>query len=339
MEQNVETNEVLDTTKEAKKQFSRLGIAYIGGTAILYAVYLLILQIVKHCKPEWLLDINISLVISAISMYLIGMPAIALLAKRVPAVSIPKKRMSVGKFLLALIMCYAVMYCSNIIGTIITTVIGFVKGSAIDNGLTSIVTNANIVVIILYMVIAAPIMEELIFRKLLVDRTVRYGQGVAIVVSGVMFGLFHGNLSQFVYATMLGMFLAFLYVKTGNIKITIGIHMIINFIGSVGSVLLLKAIKYDELLKLTSSGNTKEIMQFYMDNLPGWIAYLIYVFGIIAIVLTGIVLLIVFHKRFKVEAGEVVIPKGKRFRTIFVNVGMLAFCLFWIVKIIAQLVM
>lgn len=180
-------------------------------------------------------------------------------------------------------------------------------------------------------------MEELIFRKLIVDRVARFGQGVAIVVSGVMFGLFHGNLSQFMYATVLGMFLAFLYVKTGNIKITIGIHMVINFMGGVVSTLLLKAIKYEELLELSSSGDVNALMQFYMDNLPGWIAYMLYIVFIFAVVIAGIILLIVFRKRFKVETGEVAIPKGKRFMTVFVNLGMLAFCLFWIATIIVQL--
>ena len=58
-------------------------------------------------------------------------------------------------------------------------------------------TESNMMVTFLYMVICAPILEEYIFRKLIVDRTVKYGQGVAIVLSGLMFGLFHGNLNQF----------------------------------------------------------------------------------------------------------------------------------------------
>lgn len=336
----METNNVINTydeTKEAGKQFSRLGLAFVVGSVVISIANNLLTLALKYWKPEWAENTNINLLLSAIFMYLLGMPIVALIVKKMPTVDIPKKHISVGKFLLALIMCYPVMYCSNLIGTIITTIIGVLKGGAVNNQVLNVVTDANMLVIILYMVICAPIMEELIFRKLIVDRTVRYGQGVAIVVSGVMFGLFHGNLNQFVYATALGMFLAFLYVKTGNIKITIGIHMIINFFGGVVSTLLLKAIKYEELLELASGNNPEELMQFYMDNLMGWIAYMLYAFFIIAVVITGIVLLIVFRKRFKVEAGEVTIPKGKRFTTIFLNAGMILFALFWIVMIIIQL--
>ena len=42
------------------------------------------------------------------------------------------------------------------------------------------------------------------FRKLLIDRIVPFGQRVAVVVSGLAFGLFHGNFYQFFYAFSLG---------------------------------------------------------------------------------------------------------------------------------------
>jgi len=175
-----------------------------------------------------------------------------------------------------------------------------------------------------------------------VDRTLRYGQGVAIVLSGLMFGLFHGNLNQFIYATALGMFLAFLYVKTGKLKITIAIHMIVNFMGSVVAVLLLKAIKFEELMALEENMSsveayTQHVMQLVMDNLAGYIAYLGYACLIFGSMIAGIVLFIVFRKRFKLEKGEVSIPKGQRFRTVILNPGMLAYCVFWLVMIVLQL--
>ena len=72
------------------------------------------------------------------------------------------------------------------------------------------------------------------------------------MVSGLMFGLFHGNLNQFVYAFVLGLFLAFLYVKTGNLKITIALHMMINFVGGIVSSWLMRMIdltEYEELMQ------------------------------------------------------------------------------------------
>lgn len=247
-----------------------------------------------------------------------------------------EKSMKPGQFILALIMCFALMYCGNLVGTLITTIVGALKGSAVDNALMTYATESNMIVTFIYMVICAPILEEYIFRKLIVDRTVKYGQGVAIALSGLMFGLFHGNLNQFAYAMLLGMFLAFLYVKTGNLKITIGLHMCINFMGAVVSVLLLKAIHLDEYQEIVmNGGDAQAVMDFMMAYLPGWIGYMVYVLFILAVVITGIVLFIVFRKRFALDPGQ--IPKGQRFKTVICNPGMLCYCIFWIVMILLQM--
>ena len=197
-------------------------------------------------------------------------------------------------------------------------------------------TGSNMIVTFLYMVICAPILEEYIFRKLIVDRTVKYGQGVAVVLSGLMFGLFHGNLNQFAYAFLLGMFLAFLYVKTGELKVTIGLHMCINFMGAVVSVLLLKAIHLEEYQEVIMNGaDSQAVMDYMMKYLPGWIGYMIYVLFILAVLVTGIVLFIVYRKKLKLELGQ--IAKGRRFKTVIGNPGMICYCVFWIAMIIIQM--
>ena len=218
--------------KSMKKSFSNLGFRFLIGTLVIYAVQMGVMTIVGAVKPEWLQDTTISLILAVLPLYLVGMPVLIAVVKRMPGEAPAKKSITPGQFVLALIMCFALMYCGNLVGTLITTVVGALKGSAVDNALMTYATGSNMIVTFLYMVICAPILEEYIFRKLIVDRTVKYGQGVAVVLSGLMFGLFHGNLNQFAYAFLLGMFLAFLYVKTGELKVTIGLHMCINFIES-----------------------------------------------------------------------------------------------------------
>ena len=322
--------------KSMKKSFSGLGWRFLIGTLIIYAVQMGVGAVVGLVKPEWLQNTTINLILAVMPLYLIGMPILIALIKRMPGEAPAKKSIKPGQFVVALIMCYALMYCGNLVGTLITTVVGLLKGSAVDNALMTYATESNMVVTFIYMVLCAPVLEEYIFRKLIVDRTVKYGQGVAIVLSGLMFGLFHGNLNQFAYAMLLGMFLAFMYVKTGNLKITIGLHMCINFMGAVVSVLLLKAIHLEEYQEIVmNGGDTQAIMEFMMQYLPGWIGYMIYVLFILAAVITGIVLFIVFRKRFAVEPGQ--IAKGRRFKTVICNPGMLCYCIFWIAMIIIQM--
>ena len=182
--------------KSMKKSFSSLGWRFLIGTLIIYAVQIAVVAVVGQVKPEWLENTTINLILAVLPLYLIGMPVLIALVKQIPGEAPAKKSMKPGQFIVALIMCYALMYCGNLVGTLITTVVGALKGSEVDNALMAYATESNMMVTFLYMVICAPILEEYIFRKLIVDRTVKYGQGVAIVLSGLMFGLFHGNLTS-----------------------------------------------------------------------------------------------------------------------------------------------
>lgn len=70
-----------------------------------------------------------------------------------------------------------------------------------------------------------------------------------------------------------------------------------------------------------NGGDAQAVMDFMMAYLPGWIGYMVYVLFILAVVITGIVLFIVFRKRFALDPGQ--IPKGQRFKTVICNPGML----------------
>jgi len=331
-----------ESLKAIRKHFSKLGGMFILGTIIIYAVQLIPVALVQVFKPEWLMDANISLMISMLPMYLIGMPILIVLVKTVPAEKVEKRNMKAGHFVLAALMCFGLAYASNFIGTILTTVIGMLKGGMVQNAIMNIATSINVLFAVLFMVICAPLIEEYVFRKLIVDRTIKYGQGVAVLLSGLMFGLFHGNLNKFVYAFALGVFLAYLYVKTGNLKITIALHMIINFFGGVVSTQLIELINLDEYYSLVAEGMDMDAMMNYlMEHMAGWAVYFIYVLFILGVMIAGIVLLIVnlVKKRFTLNRGMVMIPRGKRFRTVILNAGMIVYCLFWIVMIIVQLVM
>jgi len=77
--------------------------------------------------------------------------------------------------------------------------------------------------------ILAPLGEELIFRGL-VYGSLKKAMPVpaAIVLSGFLFGLFHGNLVQGVYATLLGCVFAWSYELYGTLLIPILMHGVAN---------------------------------------------------------------------------------------------------------------
>lgn len=75
----------------------------------------------------------------------------------------------------------------------------------------------------------APIAEELVFRGLVFRRMKDWLKpSAAIILSALFFGLYHGNIVQFLYASILGMLLALMYHRTGTLWTAIVAHMAAN---------------------------------------------------------------------------------------------------------------
>lgn len=323
-----------------KKHFSKLGWAYLAATLLINLVQIVAVAVLKKTNPRLLTSVEANLLISVVSMYVVGFPLMYLVLSRlVPDQKVEKHKMSPMQYILALIICFGMTYASNIIGLILTSVISAVSGHNIQNQAVTVTMDLNPWMLILYAVIFAPIMEELVFRKLIVDRAVRYGQGVAVVVSGLMFGLFHGNLNQFVYATVIGMFLAFLYVKTGNVKIVISIHMLINFVGGFLIQKLFDMVNVEEYEQSLVMGDYAAMMDNVVGNLRAWILLGVFCLFVLAVLISGVVLFIVavVQKKFRFEDGEVSIPKQLGLNIIMANPGMLTFLLVWMGMILVQL--
>lgn len=323
-----------NTLKQARHHFSKLGLMFFFGTLIINIVQIIASTIVGAVKPDLLSNTASSLLVTMIPMYVIGIPLTALLIRTVPATQIEKKKMSVGQWIIAFLICYGGLYLSNYLGIILTQIIGSIKGSAVSNTFVEVATSSNALVNFFIMVICAPIAEELIYRKLLIDRAVKYGEATAVLLSGLMFGLFHGNLNQFIYAFVLGICFGFVYVKTGNIRYTILLHMLVNFPGTTLGVLIFSWLGDDFMNALN---NSQDIMALAASNMPKMIIYLLYAFIMFAIALAGIILFVVNVRKIHFQSGEVTIPKGKRFSTTILNIGMGLYFLFWIVIIILQL--
>lgn len=326
--------------KQEKQFFSKLGLSFFVGTLLIYAVQWGASFIINTMYPRWHENMNTTLIVSMLPMYLIGLPLLIIIITRIQAEgTIEKHKMSFGKIILAFFMCYAIVYISNLIGIFFTTIIGVIKGSPVQNVLTDIVMGVDSWVLLLFTVICAPIYEEWIFRKLLIDRTIKYGEGISVVLSGLMFGLFHGNLSQFVYAFSLGLFFAFIYVKTGKVRYSIVLHMAINFMGSILPMFFLKKLNVDQLMEIMEQVQTgsAEGIEALQAIAPALMLLFIYVLALLAIVATGAILLLVYRRKFRLVQGEVIIPKGQRFITVVGNLGMILFSGFWIIQMIRQL--
>lgn len=142
----------------------------------------------------------------------------------------------------------------------------------------------------------APVFEELLFRGVVCRNNQPLGQLFAIVTSGLVFGLWHANYIQAVYAMVMGMLCCFLYLKTKSLIPSMIVHFLINTI-SVVNMLVMGYIDMDALM----SGNIYEVIP-YIGHI---LALLCSVFVIFGIIISSIVLLILeivmFRESFKFE--------------------------------------
>ncbi len=286
-------------TSEANKGVFSLGWKYALLFAVTTVVELALSAAVKAIWPNMsdTFATNASLIIIIISVNLIGFPLIALLTKDTPKTVENKNKIPFGQFLIGVCICFTFMYGGAIIGNIMQTI---TIGSA-ESPLAGIMSTSNIVLQVLEVGILAPIFEELLFRKILCGALSRYGKWFAVLTSGLAFGLYHGNFSQFFYAFLLGCFFGFVYLKTGNILYTIGYHMIVNLSSTLISMPLLQL-------------STKSAVASALYSLWAVLQILLAV--------AGLVLLIVFAKFIRLDDESSEIKKGGIFKAMFGNAGL-----------------
>ena len=312
--------------KEIRRHFSKIGFAYLAGSIVIYAVQFLAAMVGKKFVPGVMADANGSFILLMLTMYGISMPFMGWLVSRIPAQKIEERKMTAGQWIIAFLMCYGLMYAGNLIGTALTFGIGMVKGTGVDNPLVSTVMQLNPWVTFIIAVLIAPTAEELLFRKLLTERIVKYGELAAVLASGLFFGLFHGNLNQFSYAFLLGLFLGFIYVKTGKLRYTIGLHMAINFIGSSLGTWMLRVTGYMDTMDL---GN----------GIVGMFIFGSYASLILMMAGAGLILTWLNRKKFVCCAPEEKVASlGKKKAAVMIgNPGILLYGAFWIGIMIWQL--
>ncbi|MCH1960483.1 CPBP family intramembrane glutamic endopeptidase [Romboutsia hominis] len=86
----------------------------------------------------------------------------------------------------------------------------------------------NIIIVIVSVAIIGPILEEIIFRKVLfISISKKYNYKIGILISSILFGIGH-SIDKSILASLFGGVLCILYIKYENILIPIFLHIINN---------------------------------------------------------------------------------------------------------------
>lgn len=82
---------------------------------------------------------------------------------------------------------------------------------------------------ILAIVLLVPMAEELMFRGLIFERTRGFmSEKMAVILTSLLFGFYHGNWIQMVYAFFFSLLMFFVYKKCGNFKAPLLFHIVSN---------------------------------------------------------------------------------------------------------------
>lgn len=113
----------------------------------------------------------------------------------------------------------------------------------------------------LYVVLLSPILNELIFRAIILRGFLKnYKPGIAILGTAVLFSAFHLSLLQAVISFILSLFIGFVYWQTRSLLLCIILHILNN---AVAYVIIIFAGQIESLYSLIP--NTKLYLLFYLS--------------------------------------------------------------------------
>ena len=320
----VETLPSAPSERSVKKTFSTLGFGlavYAAVSLVVALIIQLVAMAINNDVAENAVFLNI---VSPVALYLFALPCLlgVLALFGVKGEAISKRKVGPGALILIFVISFGFMYIGSFTGQGVMWCLSEVVGYNYSNALVSMIDYKYMWVTFICMCIVAPIGEELVFRKLIIDRTHKYGGFVSIFFSGLIFGLMHANFYQFFYAFALGLILGYLYYTSGNVWYCIGIHAGVNFVGSIlTSYLDLGATNMNEALETVDFNNLDAMLSFYGEYWFVMVALLVFFAFVVISMLSAIVLPIVLRKRIALERGEPALPRKRAFSLAFLNVG------------------
>lgn len=310
----------------ARKNFSRVGFAILTMLGVTLVLQSGITTLLYSFFPQIADEAWVVLLSSFAPQYAVAFPLCILVFQTAPETPLQPAPIPFKNLMAYLLVSLFMMYAGNLLGSAVTALLQLIPGVVATNPVMTMVELDSPVLLAIITVVLAPVVEEFIFRKLIIDRLHVYGGPLAVVFSAAMFGLFHGNLSQLFYAFALGLVFGYLYLRTGRLRYSVFLHAFINFIGSVIAPLVLKLYNADETLSslwdIAAGGDS------LWPAVKSFLSYLLlqsYSALIICGAVAGLVLFCIHIKKLPFEPAPMALEPEQRFRTAFCNPGTLVF--------------
>jgi len=287
---------------DSRARANRLGFAYFALLAAMLIVQYAAAFVIARFVPALAEADGYTWLMSLLPIYAVGLPVCLAILRPCPAEPQTPRPMPLRFWWLALLLSLGLMFFGNLIGNALMMTVSALRGVEMVNPVQAVILDADPVWTAIATVVAAPLGEEFLFRRLLIDRTRRWGELPAVLLSAAMFGAFHLNLYQFFYAALLGLVFGYVYVKTGRLRYTVALHAAINFLGGVIAPALLRALL--PLLEQLQSGDDLLEPAMLLTQLPLVLLYLAYAALLTGCAMATVVIGIVACSRLTFSPGE-----------------------------------
>ncbi|MDD3193778.1 MAG: type II CAAX endopeptidase family protein [Oscillospiraceae bacterium] len=235
----------------AEKRSLRQSANYFGVAAILYFVvniaaslfFGFLIQLVYRFTGRHLFgNSEVSYYLLNMGVYMlsffVSFGAYLLFLKMPWKAAVPFRPVRIEKVLLSIPATFAFSVVGSILTSILALLFSITGYQPVTSDIQLPVTVPGTVLYFVLLAVLPPVFEEIAFRGILMQSLRRFGDGFALLISAIIFGLFHLNMVQAPYAFLLGLWFGYLVLRTGSLRISMALHACVNLSAGVMSFLM-----------------------------------------------------------------------------------------------------
>ena len=267
------TPETFEERKKIKTAAKTIGAAFLGMTfvvlllnlAVIIASYVLDVSLARYLFEPAVLQVE-QILFSILSLFVVFLYVFNCSEHKIGGLisfKLPKFKKATVLFMFGISFCAF----SNIASTVVERIISSFNIDYEVNFPENPKGIFGFLLVVLSTIVVPSLAEEFACRGLVLGLLRKFGDGFAIVVSAVLFGLMHGNFEQMPFATLVGLVLGYVTVKSGSIWVAVAIHAFNNSI----SVL----VEYGLGSFSQQAQNVAVVMIFVLCMLAGIISFLL----------------------------------------------------------------
>lgn len=309
--------------KNARRVFSYIGFALALWIVLEIVLLNILYSILSSAFPSEVSP-DVKMLLSYGVLYCIVSPIVLLFLRRLPAAPPEKGRITAKHFFVFFMIDAALSYVGLLLGNLAGATLESLFEISTQNALESL-RDTNLPIAALIVVIVGPLVEELLFRKAILDRTRAYGEKFALLFSSLLFAFFHMNLYQFFYAFLGGLVFGYLYLRTGKITVSYALHALYNLLFCIMPLALTQNEGYTAIQDAVLNAAPEDLIAVAAANPTALVAAALYSLFEFALIIGGFFLLGTYSKKILFKTSECQLPPDTEGSAGFINVGVAVF--------------